>query len=205
MRRAAKDPAEELPRAIEELAVTTRAAMLEAVRCSATRLIAGSYVAPGGGICPLLAAHRRGGRPHDGSTGVSAFAGVWDRYTGARTGDPRPIEQAERQMLEGLLVASLAREQRRREAAGRRERRDWEARGAVARVRAGRGARLEALLSAEGDQNRAQELARRAGWAWLGVYRRYDDYRAAVAEALNAESRQAQTASVERADAELVA
>jgi len=195
MRRAAKDPAEELPRAIEELAVTTRAAMLEAVRCSATRLIAGSYVAPGGGICPLLAAHRRGGRPHDGSTGVSAFAGVWDRYTGARTGDPRPIEQAERQMLEGLLVASLAREQRRREAAGRRER----------RVRAGRGARLEALLSAQGDENRARELARRAGWAWLGVYRRYDEYRAAVAQALNAESRQARTASVERADAELVA
>ncbi len=72
-------------------------------------------------------------------------------------------------------------------------------------MRAGRGARLEALLSAEGDKTRAQELARRAGWAWLGVYRRYDDYRAAVAEALNAESRQAQTASVERADAELVA
>ena len=72
-------------------------------------------------------------------------------------------------------------------------------------MRAGRGARLETLLSAQGDQNRAQELARRAGWAWLGVYRRYDEYRAAVAQALNAESRQARTASVERADAELVA
>ena len=66
-------------------------------------------------------------------------------------------------------------------------------------------ARLEALLSAQGDENRARELARRAGWAWLGVYRRYDEYRAAVAQALNAESRQARTASVERADAELVA
>lgn len=122
MKRAAKDRAEELPQAIEELSVTTRAAMLQAVRCPATRLIAGSYVAPGGGICPLLAAHRRGGRPHDGSTGVSAFADVWDRYTGASTAEPRPIEQAERQMLEGLLVASLAREQGRREAAERRER-----------------------------------------------------------------------------------
>ncbi|MEJ7656322.1 MAG: hypothetical protein WKF33_04755 [Thermoleophilaceae bacterium] len=74
MRPAANDPTEELPQAIEALSVTTRAAMLEAVRCPATRLIAGSYVAPGGGICPLLAAHRRGGRTHDGSTGVSAFA-----------------------------------------------------------------------------------------------------------------------------------
>ena len=71
-------------------------------------------------------------------------------------------------------------------------------------MRAGRGARLETLLSAQGDQNRAQELARRAGWAWLGVYRRYDEYRSAVAQALN-ESRQAHTVSVERADAELVA
>ncbi len=204
MRRPANDPAEELPQAIEVLSVTTRAAMLEAVRCPATRLIAGSYVAPGGGVCPLLAAHRRGGT-HDGSTGVSAFADVWDRYTGTRASEPRPIQRAERRMLEGLLAASLAREQRRHEAAERRERRDREARGAIARVRAGRGARLEALLSAEGDKTRAQELARRAGWAWLGVYRRYDDYRAAVAHALNAESRQAQTASVERADAELVA
>jgi len=83
-------------------------------------------------------------------------------------------------MLEGLLVASLAREQLRREAA---ERRENEARAAIARVRAGRGARLEALLSAEGDRNRAQELARRAGWAWLGVYRRYDEYRAALTAA----------------------
>ena len=90
MKRAAKDRAEELPQAIEELSVTTRAAMLQAVRCPATRLIAGSYVAPGGGICPVLAAHRRGGRPHDGSTGVSAFADVWDRYTGASTAEPRP-------------------------------------------------------------------------------------------------------------------
>ena len=73
MRPAANDPTEELPQAIEALSVTTRAAMLEAVRCPATRLIAGSYVAPGGD-CPLLAAHRRGGRTHDGSTGVSAFA-----------------------------------------------------------------------------------------------------------------------------------
>ena len=205
MKRAAKDRAEELPQAIEELSVTTRAAMLQAVRCPATRLIAGSYVAPGGGVCPLLAAHRCGGRTHDGSTGVSTFADVWDRYTGASASEPRPIEQAERQMLEGLLVASLAREQHRREAAERRERREREARGAIARVRAGRGARLEALLSAQGDENRARELARRAGWAWLGVYRRYDEYRAAVAQALNAESRQAHTVSVERADAELVA
>lgn len=205
MRPVAKDPAEELAQAIEELSPATRAAMLEAVRCPATRLIAGSYVVAGGGVCPLLAAHRRGGRTNGGSTEASSFAAVWDRYTATRTGKPRPIERTERQVLDVLLVASLAREQRRREAAERRERRDQEARGAVARVRAGCGAKLEALLSAPGDRNRAQELARRAGWAWLGVFRRYDEYRTAVAFALDAESQQPHTASVERGDGELVA
>ena len=155
MRPAANDPTEELPQAIEALSVTTRAAMLEAVRCSATRLIAGSYVAPRGRGLP--AARRPPPRWTHARRidGVSTFADVWDRYTGASASEPRPIEQAERQMLEGLLVASLAREQHRREAAERRERRDREARGAIARVRAGRGARLEALLSAEGDKTRA--------------------------------------------------
>lgn len=183
MRPTPTDPAEELPRAIEQLAVATRAAMLEAVRCPATRLIAGGYVAPGGRVCPLLAAHRRGGRTNGESADVSNFADVWDRFTGTPTGAPRPIEPAERRVLDGLLVASLTRERRRREAIERRERREREAREAVVKVRTGRSATLEALLGAPGDRSRAQELARRAGWAWLGIHRRYDHYRAALAAA----------------------
>jgi len=180
MTRANPSLAADLLRAIEELSLTTREAMLEAVRCPTTRLIAGSYVAPGGGVCPLLAAHRRGGRSHDASTTTAAFADAWDHCTGTPTGEPRLIDTSERRMLDGLLLASITREQLRREAA---ERREHEARGAITRVRAGRGARLESLLRAEGDRNRAQELARRAGWAWLGVYRRYDEYRAALTAA----------------------
>ena len=199
---AVASPAEDLARAIEELSLATREAMLEAVRCPATQLIAGSYVAPGGGVCPLLAAHRRGGRSHDPSTTTSAFADVWDRCTSTGTGEARLIDASERQMLESLLVASLARERLRREAAERRER---EARAAIVGVRAGRGTRLETLLNAEGDRNRAQELARRAGWAWLGVYRRYDQYRSAVAHALVAEPQQVRGAPVGRREAELVA
>lgn len=203
MTRAIPSPAEDLSLAIEKLSLTTRGAMLEAVRCPATRLIAGSYVVPGGGVCPLLAAHRRGGRSHDASTTTSAFADVWDRFTGTPNGEPRLIDAGKRRTLEGLLlVASLAREQLRREAAERRER---EARGAIARVRAGRGARLESLLRGEGDCNRAQELARRAGWAWLGVYRRYDEYRTAVAQGLVAEPQHAPADTVENRQAELVA
>lgn len=174
----ATDPIDELRSAVERLSPNTRAAMLAAVRCPATRIIAGGYVERGGGVCPLLAAHRRGGRTHDDGTASSPFAAVWDRFTATPRGAPRPIEPAERRVLEDLLVSSLARERRRREAAERRER---ETREAVAKVRTGRAATLEALLSAPGDRNRAQDLARRAGWAWLGIYRRYDDYRAALA------------------------
>jgi len=199
---ATPSPAEDLARAIEELSLVTREAMLDAVRCQATQLIAGSYVAPGGGVCPLLAAHRRGGRSHDTSTTTSAFADVWDRFTGTATGESRPVNMAERRTLDGLLTASVARERLRREALQRRER---EARGAIAQVRAGRGAGLETLLKTEGDRNRAQELARRAGWAWLGAYRRYDHYKAAVAKALVAEPQQRPAPRVERRQVELVA
>jgi hypothetical protein len=58
------------------------------------------------------------------------------------------------------------------------QRREREAPGAIPQVGAGRGARLETLLKSERDRNRAQELARRSGWAWLGAYRRYDQYKA---------------------------
>ena len=43
------------------------------------RIIVGAYVDPSsGGICPMLAAHRNGGR-----TDVAAFARAWDEYTDA--------------------------------------------------------------------------------------------------------------------------
>ena len=43
------------------------------------RIIVGAYVDPAsGGVCPMLAAHRNGGR-----TDVAAFARAWDEYTDA--------------------------------------------------------------------------------------------------------------------------
>ena len=103
------DPARELRAAIDQLSPRTRLAMLEAVRCPATPIIAGGYVARGGGVCPLLAAHRRGGRTHDDSVGASTFAGVWDRFTGTRTGEPRAIDETDRRALETMLAESVAR------------------------------------------------------------------------------------------------
>jgi hypothetical protein len=148
------DPARDLESAIEQLSFKTRSAMLEAVRCPATRIIAGEYAGPGGGVCPLLAAHRRGGRAHDESTASSPFAAAWDRFTATPTGAPRVVGARERGVLEAMLARSLERERRPR----------------------------------PGDLDRSRELAGRPGWAWLGVYRRYDAYRIAVAAALEAEA-----------------
>jgi hypothetical protein len=87
---------EELRGAIDCLPVRTREAMLEGVRAQQP-IIVGAYVDGEGGICPMLAAHRRGGR-----TDFLSFARAWDRFTGAgrsaRRATPREL---------GVLVAHL--------------------------------------------------------------------------------------------------
>jgi hypothetical protein len=93
---------EELRRTIDCLPSATREAMLAGVR-SGEPIIAGAYVDGRGGVCPMLAAHRRGGR-----TDFLCFARAWDRFTGAadlkRT--PRGPRRASRREL-GVLVAHL--------------------------------------------------------------------------------------------------
>ena len=86
----------DLRRTIDCLPVRTREAMLEGVR-SHDRIIAGAYTDRYGGICPMLAAHRRGGR-----TNFLSFARSWDRFT--RAG--RKVRQATRREL-GVLIAQL--------------------------------------------------------------------------------------------------
>ena len=70
-------PARDLRTAIDCLPLQTRKAMLEGVE--ANRIIVGAYTDRNGGVCPMLAAHRNGGR-----TSLASFARAWDRYTGAR-------------------------------------------------------------------------------------------------------------------------
>jgi len=82
------------------LPVRTREAMLEAVS-SGQRIIVGAYVDGEGGMCPMLAAHRRGGR-----TDFLAFAKSWDRYTNAR-GRARRANARELAVLTRLLEESL--------------------------------------------------------------------------------------------------
>ena len=70
----------------------------------ANRIVVGAYVDPrSGGICPMLAAHRNGGR-----TSVAGFARAWDAFTGARR--PRRATRREVRILRSLLVQSLMRD-----------------------------------------------------------------------------------------------
>jgi hypothetical protein len=91
---------EELRCAIDCLPVRTREAMLAGVR-DGQPIIIGAYVDGEGGVCPMLAAHRRGGR-----TDFLAFARAWDRFTGAgrrsRRASPRELR-----VLVAHLEASL--------------------------------------------------------------------------------------------------
>jgi hypothetical protein len=94
-----RDPISQLGTAIECLPRPTREAMLEGIR---TRpIIAGAYTDNRGGICPMLAAHRGGGR-----TSLLSFARSWDAF--ARAKRVRRATRRELRVLEDLLVASLA-------------------------------------------------------------------------------------------------
>ena len=53
----------------------------------ANRIIVGAYTDRDGGVCPMLAAHRNGGR-----TSLASFARAWDRYTDAPRA-PRPATE----------------------------------------------------------------------------------------------------------------
>jgi hypothetical protein len=99
--RRQNSPIERLRLAIDCMPVTTREAMLEAVRAN-QRIIVGAYVDRDGGVCPMLAAHRRGGR-----TDFISFARSWDRFTRAN-GKSRPATARELGILVSHLEASLA-------------------------------------------------------------------------------------------------
>jgi hypothetical protein len=79
------------------LPIETKQAML--VGLDSETIVTGAYTHEGG-ICPMLAAHRRGGR-----TDRESFAVAWDRYTGADKG--RRASEREIRTLRCMLEASL--------------------------------------------------------------------------------------------------
>ena len=114
--RSLRRPARELRVAIDAMPLETRRAMLVAIGSQPKRpalpgapgrssvIIVGAYTAPGGGVCPMLAAHRHGGR-----TDYAEFARAWDRY--ARAGrTTRPATEGELTALRTMLEASIAEE-----------------------------------------------------------------------------------------------
>jgi hypothetical protein len=146
--RARRDtPLDDLRLAIDCLPLRTRTAMLEGIR--ANDIIVGAYSDRDGGVCPMLAAHRHGGR-----TSFVSFAHAWDRFSGAkraRRATTREVAVLRSQLEDSILAEAdlggaiadhqrIARTRREREArrvgvGWLRERRDdAAAEGALAQV-----------------------------------------------------------------------
>jgi hypothetical protein len=164
--------------AIDCMPRETREAMLDGI--TSNRIIVGAYTDRSGGVCPMLAAHRNGGR-----TALASFARSWDRYTGAR-GRPRPATERELRTLRAMLETSLISDDDRSELTA-----------AVAQLKAAkeRRAREEAVAAKRprrdtGERDRTPELHKRHGWAWLRIFRRYDAYKAALDQLEAAEAEQ---------------
>jgi hypothetical protein len=142
--------------------------MLQGVRSN--EIIVGAYTDRYGGVCPMLAAHRCGGR-----TDLLAFAHAWDRFGRSMKGRARRASEREVRILTAHLEASLLAEHRPDLEAAIRDHGRLMAQRGVAR------APVERPKVRPGDPDRSSELARRPGWAWLRPFRRYDDYERALA------------------------
>jgi hypothetical protein len=160
MRRARRPPIEQLRQAIDCLPLHTRMAMLEGVRSN--DIIVGAYVDRRGGVCPMLAAHRCGGR-----TDFLTFARSWDAFAKAKRA--RRATRRELLVLTAHLEASILAD----ESGGELARAVVEHRELLERRRASGRVR-------PGDPDRSQELGDRSGWAWLRPFRRYDEYQRAI-------------------------
>lgn len=149
----------ELRQAVECLPRTTRIAMLEGIENN--DIIVGAYT-DGRGICPMLAAHRAGGR-----TSLISFAHAWDRFAfrDSRSKAARRATERELRVLRTHLEASLLDE-------------DMPADGLRAAIAEHRELRSRVR---PGDPDRSGELRRKPGWAWLRPFRRYDEYEGALA------------------------
>jgi hypothetical protein len=95
--RRGRNAAARLRAAVDMLPIETKEAMLVAL--DTDTIVTGAYTHDGG-VCPMLGAHRRGGR-----TDRESFAKCWDRYTGAGKG--RRASEREIRTLRCMLEASL--------------------------------------------------------------------------------------------------
>jgi hypothetical protein len=131
--------------------------MLEGIRKN--EIIAGAYT-NSDGICPMLAAHRAGGR-----TNASSFARAWDRFAfrGARVTRPRPATARELLILTSQLEASLMAE----------ETPDADLSAAIA---------SHQELIAKRAEHRDREPRSPDGWSWMRLVRSYNEYERVLAQ-----------------------
>ncbi len=100
LRRGRRREAQRLRSVVDCLPYETRVAMLEGI-CRYDRIIVGAYTDRTGGVCPMLAAHRCGGR-----TDFRSFARAWDGFTGAGR-RARSATERELRTLTAQLEASV--------------------------------------------------------------------------------------------------
>ena len=153
LRRANRRTAQRLRMVVDCLPYETRVAMLEGLR-RYDRIIVGAYTDRTGGVCPMLAAHRCGGR-----TDFRSFARAWDGFTGAGRRARRATER-ELRTLTAQLEASIWEEDEHR----------------AETLRTAPPASRPAISTRRAPQHRER--------AWLGPFRRWDRYRDAVRSAL---------------------
>jgi hypothetical protein len=137
---------------VDCLPYETKQAMLDGL--DRYDIIAGAYSDRSGRVCPMLAAHRCGGR-----TDFRSFARAWDRFTGV---GKRAREASERELR--TLRAHL-------------ERSIWNEE--IERMRLTRPAGEGTSQSTPKAAPRKQSFG-----AWLVPFRDLDSYRAALAQAL---------------------
>jgi hypothetical protein len=158
---------------VQTLPRATREAMLRGIE--ANEIIVGAYTDGEGGICPMLAAHRNGGR-----TNFASFARAWDEFTGARR--PRRATRREIRVLRSHLEMSLLTEDGPTNSLT----------GAAAEIRAGleeASERRRRDRLRPGDPFRGRETRRRG--SWLRPARRLDVFEATLAAASEQQSEQA--------------
>jgi hypothetical protein len=188
MRRRDRNPAERLRLAVHALPRATREAMLRGT--AANPIVVGAYVdRDSGGICPMLAAHRNGGR-----TNLGSFARAWDRYTGAKR--PRLATRRELRTLRSLLEASLTEDigdggsiaaaaaqirAERAELAAHRAR-CAEAEAPAITEPADAPIRIRRRTDT-GERHRATEFRDRLRWSWMRPARRYEEFQELLAAA----------------------
>jgi hypothetical protein len=194
MRDRRRTTIEDLRLAVDCLPRATKVAMLLGI--DNNPIIVGAY-ALDGGICPMLAAHRAGGR-----TDFIQFAKAWDQFAMRETRRKRARGATERELrvlrahleaslLEELgpesdlaaavsehrrLVAEREQAQVRKAAAEDEQQHLHERARRFEQRQAGRRSRREHPRVRPGDRDRSRELQGRDGWAWTRVVRHYDEY-----------------------------